>query len=108
LRCILDQQLPPVLAEWLRTQGVEASHVRELGLQAASDTEIWRRAVEDSAVIMSKDDDFVRLYHAARDARVVWVRIGNCSNTALVARFESSWAAIQERLDAGEGLIELR
>jgi predicted nuclease of predicted toxin-antitoxin system len=108
LKCIIDQQLPPVLAEWLRSHEIDAAHVRELGLQHASDAEIWARAVEDSAVVVTKDDDFVLLRHVRQNARVVWVRIGNCDNATLVRRFEQSWPAIYDRLNAGEGLVELR
>jgi predicted nuclease of predicted toxin-antitoxin system len=58
----LDNQLPPALAAWMRaTLGVECLPIRDLHLQRASDPEIFTAARATKAVIMTKDDDFVRL-----------------------------------------------
>lgn len=105
---MVDQQLPPLLADWLRREGFEASHVRELGLSAASDEVIWRTASQTHAVVITKDEDFIRFRHATGGARVVWVRMGNCSNPDLIARVQSLWPAVLERLHAGDGLVQLR
>jgi predicted nuclease of predicted toxin-antitoxin system len=32
LRFLVDQQLPPAMAAWLREQGFDAKHVREIDL----------------------------------------------------------------------------
>jgi Domain of unknown function (DUF5615) len=42
---LVDAQLPPSLAEALRQAGFQAIHVVDLGLQAATDEEIWDKAV---------------------------------------------------------------
>jgi len=56
---LIDAQLPPVLARWITSQGHDAVHVFDLGLQAADDPLIWERARSQDAVIISKDEDFV-------------------------------------------------
>ena len=108
MRLIVDQQLPPVLADWLQRQGLDAVHVRDLGLKAAPDAAIWTEAQRDNAVVISRDEDFVALAGRSGGARVVWIRLGNCTNAALLAAVETNWPAIATRLTAGERLVELR
>jgi predicted nuclease of predicted toxin-antitoxin system len=56
---LVDAQLPPALARWISSQGHHATHIFDIGLQAADDTVIWERARSDKTVIISKDEDFV-------------------------------------------------
>ena len=108
MRFVVDQQLPPRLAEMLRTRGYDAIHVRDLGLSAAADRAIWAEARRDDAVVISRDEDFVALTRSPGVARLIWIRLGNCTNADLLARITASWDDIHSRLDAGEGLVELR
>lgn len=108
MRLIVDQQLPPTLAKWFRDQGVDASHVRDLGLTGAADTAIWAEAMRDDAVVVSRDEDFVNLLRDRGGARLVWIRVGNCTNPALLTTIQANWQAIEQRLSDGEHLIELR
>jgi predicted nuclease of predicted toxin-antitoxin system len=108
LKFIVDQQLPPILAAWLRDQGFDALHAREAGLRDAEDAAIWAWAEEAAAIVISKDQDFVQLKAARGGPRLVWVRVGNCDNPTLIARFEQSWAAIAESLGSGDEVVELR
>jgi predicted nuclease of predicted toxin-antitoxin system len=108
VRLIVDQQLPPMLAAWFRDRGVDAVHVRDLGLAGASDIAIWAEASRDDAVVISRDEDFGTLLRDRGGARLVWIRIGNCTNPALLATIEANWPALERRLADGERLVELR
>lgn len=108
MRAVVDQQLPPALAVWLRDQGVEAVHVRDLDMGRATDTEILNWAEQNDAVVISRDDDFIRLVRASPVARLVWTRLGNCTNTALLEAVGAAWPQIAEQLAAGERMVELR
>jgi predicted nuclease of predicted toxin-antitoxin system len=44
VKFLVDAQLPPALAAWLREQGHEAQAVREVGLREAHDEVIWAYA----------------------------------------------------------------
>ena len=44
----------------------------------------------------------------AGEVAVVWVRVGNCTNAALLRWFSPLWPEIRRRLEAGEQLIEVR
>ncbi len=106
---IVDAQLPPSLATWLSSEGFDAVAVRDLGLRDASDALIWKRASVDGAVIVTKDEDFVRL--AATDTggpRVLWVRTGNVLNRILIARFEIAWTDLSAHLMSSARVIEIR
>jgi len=89
VKFVVDAQLPPALARLLREAGCEALAVREIGLREASDAEIWRYAVQQQAVIITKDEDFAERCLYSRDQPViVWLRIGNKLSGAL------SWVII--------------
>ena len=55
---LVDAQLPPALARWLRDCGYSATAVREMGLREATDTQIWNAARESGSEIITKDEDF--------------------------------------------------
>ena len=81
----------------------------EAGVGDALDSEICRYAELQGRIIISKDEDF--LYFAKqREARiqVIWVRLGNCRTSALLAAFERSWPRIESCLKAGDRIIEIR
>ncbi len=108
MRFLIDQQLPPVLAEHLRSGGHDAVHVRDLDLSTAPDGAIWQEAQRDDAVIVSRDADFVPRVQNPGGARLIWVRVGNCTNAELLAAFARSWSEVQSRLGNGERLVEIR
>ena len=76
---------------------------------SSNDPVIWDRALQEHAVIISKDEDFVdRWLLSDRPVPLVWVRKGNCSTRALLEWFEPLWPEALKRLEQGEKLIELR
>lgn len=105
MRFLIDAQLPPALARWLRDRGHEADHVSDLGMAGASDDEIADRAERSGAVLVSKDEDFRALRLPDRFASL-WLRCGNASNRALLHWIEGRWP---ERLIlSGERFVEAR
>lgn len=107
MKFLVDAQLPPALCGWLHARGHEAAHVSEIGMIAASDEEIARRASFDDAILVSKDEDFVTLRLPDRFA-FVWLRCGNATNRALAAWLEPRWAEIEDWLSRGERFVEVR
>lgn len=108
MKFLIDQQLPRRLASFIRSRGHEAVHVKELSLQASSDRVVWAAARDGGAVIISKDEDFSLIGARTGQPQVVWVRLGNCGNEQLLARFDEEWSRIIEELEAGAALLELR
>ena len=105
----MDNQLPVALAQWLVAQGADAVHVLNLGLDPMPDTGIWARAAAEDRIVVSKDEDFFHLANRTGDTgRLLWVRIGNCRNPALLSRFATDWPSIQQTFASGQRIVELR
>jgi predicted nuclease of predicted toxin-antitoxin system len=61
MKFLLDMGLAQTTAAFLRSQGYDALHVREQGLQQAKDDEIVGKARREKRVIVTHDLDFGRL-----------------------------------------------
>jgi predicted nuclease of predicted toxin-antitoxin system len=108
MRFLVDAQLPPALAWRLKELGHEAEHVYDIGMHAASDLAIWRKAAEIGAVIVTKDEDFVQIGKSSIGPKVVWLRLGNVSRKALLAKISEFLPQILEAIEGGECVIEIR
>jgi predicted nuclease of predicted toxin-antitoxin system len=79
MKLLLDQGLPPLTAELLREQGIDAIHVSEIGYSRAEDTKIIELAQTGNRIIITLDAD----YHAAialtssPSPSVIWIRVVN-------------------------------
>ena len=89
MKLLLDENLSPRLVRQLGDVYPECVHVHTLGMDRASDTEIWAYAREHGYTIISKDADFhQRSLVLGNPPKVIWLRLGNCSvaETAAVLR----------------------
>ena len=106
---LVDAQLPPALARWLREAGHEAQHVSEVGLREAEDGPIWMYALSVQAVIVTKDEDFAeRASRTVNSPIIVWLRIGNATNPALFEWLQPRWPQVLTLLEQGQCLIQVR
>ncbi len=103
---LIDQQLPATLADWFAGRGFEAVHVRDLGMAGAADPDIWRRALQLGAVIVTKDEDFAAMRGRGGGPQILWLRIGNATNRVLRAHLEVVWSDALRWLEAGEAVVE--
>ena len=108
MKFIVDAQLPPALAQSLSRLGHEAEHVANVGLLDANDRSIRQYATEHNLVVITKDEDFTSsLFWQKNHPAVIWLRVGNCSNQALLNWFLPMLPKILLRLQEGEKLIEV-
>lgn len=106
----VDAQLSPALADWLTsTFGVQSIAVRDLGLREATDRAIFLAARKASAVVMTKDSDFVRLLvELGSPPQVIWLTCGNTSNARLKQVLAKALPGAMSLLESGQPLVEIR
>ena len=109
MKLLVDNQLPAALARYLDGNGFEARHVLDVGLDTATDRQIWEYVAVQGFALVSKDEDFFHL--AVPDPSgppLVWVRLENGRKQTLLASFETILPRLRQELQAGQRVIELR
>jgi predicted nuclease of predicted toxin-antitoxin system len=103
---VLDQQLPATLADWFIAKGLEAIHVRDLGMRDAPDTAIWNYALVHDGLVVTKAKDFAVRRLQMRGPRVLWLKLGNTTNAVLRAHPDRVWPDVLGWLETGESVVE--
>jgi predicted nuclease of predicted toxin-antitoxin system len=109
VKILIDAQLPPGLKVLLARAGHDSYHVTDIGLRDAADSVVWEYAVREKAIILTKDEDFAARRLRARDGpTIIWLRVGNSSRAALAHWLMPLLPSIQNLVDGGESIIEIR
>lgn len=88
--------------------GAACLHVRDLGLRDAEDTEIFEKAREAGAVVMTKDEDFIRLVEKnGTPPQVIWVTSGNMSNARFKTLLSRTFPDAISLIESGEHVVEI-
>ena len=109
MKLLVDNQLPLALAVHLRGWGLDCVHVLDVGRSTADDLTVWAYAAAEGRIVVSKDEDFLLLAARPCDAgRMIWVRLGNCRNVALLSAFDRTRDPLLRAIASGQRIIELR
>src|SRR5580704_17264651 len=96
MKQLFDQNLSHRLVGHLFTELPGSAHVRELGLADAPDLDIWEYAAANRLMIVSKDVDFQqRALLFGSPPKVIWLRMGNCTTSAVAKLLRLHRADIQ-------------
>ena len=84
MKLLLDHNLSPRLIGRMTDVFVGSSHVTFHALDKANDVEVWQFARDNGFTLVTKDSDFYDLsLLRGFPPKVVWLRIGNCTTTAI-------------------------
>jgi predicted nuclease of predicted toxin-antitoxin system len=96
VRLLLDENLSERLLPLILDRFPDSSHVRLLGLGGGDDLVIWERARSDGALLVTKDEDFLRLsVTRGFPPKVICLAIGNAGNAATLALLLAHVEAIE-------------
>jgi predicted nuclease of predicted toxin-antitoxin system len=108
LKFLVDNSLSPILAGELTQAGFDAVHLRDYGMQGASDAEVFARAAEEGRVIISGDTDFGTLLALRRvdEPSVILFRRGSPRRpTAQAALVLDQLAKVSGDLERGAVVV---
>jgi len=101
VKLLFDQNLSPRLVVRLADVFPDSQHVFQLGLDRASDEDIWIYARDHEFTIVSKDADFTELSMLRGfPPKVLWLCLGNCTTAEIEALLRGHQATIQRLFDA--------
>lgn len=84
MKLLFDQNLSHRLVGALTDIYPDCQHVRNFGLKASPDTQVWNFARNNGFSIVSKDADFhQRSLLLGFPPKVIWLKLGNCSTLAV-------------------------
>jgi predicted nuclease of predicted toxin-antitoxin system len=85
MKLLLDENLSRRLVPFLQHEFPGSSQVTLLGLESASDQEIWNRAKQDGYVVVTKDADFQELSLVwGAPPQVIRLRTPNLNRSAVL------------------------
>ena len=92
MKLLVDENLPPGLAEHLADLFPGSVHATAVGLGSTSDAVIWEYAGANQYTLLTKDKDFVNLsLTLGSPPKVVLLQTGNCSTSRIerIIRFNA-------------------
>jgi predicted nuclease of predicted toxin-antitoxin system len=85
VKLLVDQNLSRHLVGRLRDHFPDSAHVTTLGVQTATDKDVWDHAGEHGYTIVSKDSDFRQLaFLHGPPPKLIWLRVGNVNKVTVL------------------------
>jgi len=95
------------IVQWLRQNGHDAVHLRELGLRNLSDQEVFEKAAREQRIILTFDLDFgeILVLSGERVVSVVLFRMNNTTAPLLIQRLQAVFSDAAESLKEGAVVV---
>ena len=109
MKLLLDENLSRRIVPALQDAFPGSTQVILVGLERVDDRAVWEYARAHGYVIVTKDDDFVRLQSLLGDPpKVILLRLGNCTTQQVLDALAISQRKIEAALMREDvGLVEL-
>jgi predicted nuclease of predicted toxin-antitoxin system len=103
VRFLVDMCVDVRVAQWLRDQGHDSIHLRELGLIRLPNGEIFRRAASERRTVLTIDLDFGEIAASTSDApaRVIVLRLRNTRFLHVIDRLSAILPGAAAALERG-------
>ena len=80
MRLLFDENLSPQLPVALSDCYGDCRRIRDVGLRASPDADVWVYAARNELAIVTKDSGFrQRSFLHGHPPKVIWIGLGNCS-----------------------------
>ncbi len=101
MKFIVDAHLPQSLAAFLRDNGFDAIHTKDLpDGNDTTDLQINGLSIAESRIVISKDGDFYDSFSAKKEPyKLLHVKTGNIKNEDLIDLFSKNLHAIIDELE---------
>ncbi|MBI5196521.1 MAG: DUF5615 family PIN-like protein [Nitrospirae bacterium] len=107
MKFLIDNALSPIIAKGLKNAGLEAVHVRDIGMQSSSDIVIFDYALQNDRIIVSADTDFGTLLALKQYSKpsVILFRCTDKRPSSQLSLLISNLPTIQDALSAGSVVV---
>lgn len=97
MKLLLDENLSRRIAPFLQKAFPGSTQIALLGMETATDRDVWVYAKNNDFVIVTKDSDFYDLSLVlGTPPRVIWIKTGNTTKSAITALLLNN----QEKLES--------
>ncbi len=107
---LVDAQISPAIAAWINRTfpNHTASSLISHDLRHGTDSEVFAKAIELDAVLVTKDSDFIqRCEQAQNPPRILWIRVGNSSNAHMQQVLGRNMDTLVKLFQSGEIIVEV-
>jgi predicted nuclease of predicted toxin-antitoxin system len=96
MKLLFDQNISYRIIELVSNRYPEAVHIKQIGLNNATDNSIWIYAEENEYTIVTFDSDFYNLsLIKGCPPKIIWLRIGNTSTQMVAKILNDDFALIE-------------
>ena len=107
MRFLVDMCMDVRVAQWLKDQGYDASHLRDEGLQRLANGDIFNRAISENRTILTFDLDFGEIAALSKQKKtsVIVFRLNNTRVTHVIDRLKKILPILIDTLKEGAIVI---